>query len=480
MKLFTDLSTEIRGEVENESSSEKTYVIKGIFSSPGLKNRNGRVYPMHLWEENVRRYQDEIKNNTVNTLAELEHPPRSTVNPWEAVAKTRLLEMRDGKVYGEMEILNNNDTKTNQLKALIEAGVSIGVSTRGVGRLGKGQLVEEYQLITTDIVSNPSDYGANLQGFSESMILESEEFSINEGKIVCTPAGCSLEEASKVKVGDKLKKGDKEGTIKSIKGDMAQVDFDGDVYGIVLTRIKNGIISEEVKETLCSKRAKELLSIFENISKESVELSENEIKAFNIIAMHEKGLTYSELLDKIGDIELDLKKYKKDSDEYDVLNFELQGYKEQLTRVKTKGGKPSKIKESEELSESEEIDEALHEYENDVVKFQEAFGKFVIATTKINKGVANKLPSVLKEIEDIIEPARKNLNESEELDESAYTDAQASINDVFQGFKYLEKKASREEWNKLRTLIGDAGQNLAKAQDYGRLLGTKYNPGNKE
>lgn len=364
MKLFTDMSTEIHGEVElNESSSEKTYVIKGIFSSPGIKNRNGRVYPIHLWEENVRRYQDEIKNNTVNTLAELEHPARSTVNPWEAVAKTRLLELRDGKIYGEMEILNNNDTKTNQLKALIEAGVSIGVSTRGVGRLGKGQLVEEYQLITTDIVSNPSDYGANLQGFSESMILESEEFSINEGKIICTPDGCSLEEDSK-------------------------------------------------EETLCSKKAKELLNIFENISKEHKELSENEIKAFNIIAMCEKGLTYSELLDKISDIEVELKKYKKDSDEYDVLNFELQGYKEQVSRVKPK--KIAKIKESEELVEG------------------------------------------------------------------AYSDAQKSIGDVFKKFKYLEEKVSREEWNKLRTLIHEAEKNLAKASDFGRELGVKYNISERE
>lgn len=200
MKLFTDMSTDISGEVElNEASSEKTYVIKGIFSSPGVKNRNGRVYPMHIWEDNVARYQEEIKNNSINTLAELEHPPRSTVNPWEAVAKTRLLEMRDGKVYGEMEILNNGSKETNQLKALIDAGVSIGVSTRGVGRLGKGQLVEEYQLITTDIVSNPSDYGANLQGFSESLIMEGVDFSIEEnGKIVCTPAGCSLQESEEI------------------------------------------------------------------------------------------------------------------------------------------------------------------------------------------------------------------------------------------------------------------------------------------
>ena len=193
MKLMVDMSTDIISEVEiNESTNDKTYVIKGTFSSPGKKNKNGRIYSRDIWEDNVKKYQNEIKNNTINTLSELEHPPRSTVDQWEAVAKTRLLEMRDGIVYGEMEILNNNDKKTNQIKALIDAGISIGVSTRGVGRM-KGSIVEEYNLITTDIVSNPSDFGANLQGFNESMILESEEYTVTDGKIVCNENGCTIE-----------------------------------------------------------------------------------------------------------------------------------------------------------------------------------------------------------------------------------------------------------------------------------------------
>lgn len=281
MKLFTDMSTSIKGSVElNESSNEKVYIIKGIFSSPGLKNRNGRTYPQDIWESNVKRYQEEIKNNTVNTLAELEHPPRSTVNPWEAVAKTRLLEMRDGKVYGEMEILNNNSEKTNQLKALIEAGVSIGVSTRGVGRLGKGQIVEEYQLITTDIVANPSDYGANLEGFTESMILESEEFSIKDGKVVCTPEGCSIVE------------------------------------------------SENGQETECSKKAKQLKSILEEFTKEKQKLSEKEKLAIKLLSKDikedentkETDDDFSEIAKEFWNSVNKLKAYaKKDKKIYDQL-----------------------------------------------------------------------------------------------------------------------------------------------------------------
>lgn len=206
LRLMVDMSTDVNGSVElNEANGEKTYVISGQFSTPDKKNRNGRVYSRAIWESNVSRYQDEIKNNTNNTLMELEHPPRTSVDPWEAVAKIRKLEMRNGNVYGEAVILNNGDKKTNQIKALIEAGVKIGVSTRGTGKM-KGDIVEEYNLITVDIVSNPSDYNANLEGFNESMILEGVEIESNgKGGWVCTPAGCTMTPVNEGTVESRLK-----------------------------------------------------------------------------------------------------------------------------------------------------------------------------------------------------------------------------------------------------------------------------------
>jgi len=192
---FSDLSyqTEI-----NESTGEKTYVVTGTFSTPDQKNRNGRIYSKKLWEENVARYQDEIKNNTVNTLMEAEHPPRTSVDMWKAVGKIRKLEMRDNIVYGEAIILNNNTQESNQLKALIEAGIPIGVSTRGTGRL-KGNIVEEYNLVTVDFVSSPSDKGANLKGmieskelFTEDWILKDKDFVNENGAWVCNESGCEM------------------------------------------------------------------------------------------------------------------------------------------------------------------------------------------------------------------------------------------------------------------------------------------------
>ncbi len=64
------------------------------------------------------------------------------------------------------------------------------------------------------------------------------------------------------------------------------------------------------------------------------------------------------------------------------------------------------------------------------------------------------------------------------LEGSNYEDAQKNISDIFKNMKNLEKVTSRKEWNQLRQYIGDAGQNLAKAIDLSRELGTKYNTGN--
>ena len=191
MKLILEENFDVENVVElNESSGEKTYVIKGTFSTPDTKNRNGRIYASKLWEDNVSKYQTEIANSTINTLMEKEHPPRTAVDPWSAVAQIRKLEMKEGLVYGEAVLLNIKETEV--MRQLIDRGIKIGVSSRGVGRM-KGEIVEEFNLITYDIVSTPSDYNANLDGFNESMILEGVEIEVNEkGQYVCTPEGCSL------------------------------------------------------------------------------------------------------------------------------------------------------------------------------------------------------------------------------------------------------------------------------------------------
>lgn len=168
-------------EILNEATGqkEKTYKLKGIFSTIGEKNRNGRTYPRELWEREVKAYQTEIESGSINTLMEFEHPPRTEVDMMQAVAKINRLYIKGNFVMGEAVILNNE--KSKQLKCLIDNGVKISVSSRGVGTVENG-VVTDFKLITYDIVPNPSDFNATMNGICESHENGVHEmYQLNEG-----------------------------------------------------------------------------------------------------------------------------------------------------------------------------------------------------------------------------------------------------------------------------------------------------------
>lgn len=289
MKLIVEDSLDIETVVElNEATGEKTYVIKGTFSTPELKNRNGRIYPKKIWEDNVARYQEEIKNQTVNTLMEKEHPPRTEVDPEKAVARIRKLEMRENRVYGEAVIFNKPETL--DIREKIDRGEKIGVSSRGVGRLN-GDIVEEFTLITYDIVRDPSDWNAYLNGFNESMILESVEIeSDGHGGWICTPAGCTLVESKDISKEVEKRLKNSPVIITNERGVLITIEHkDGNTFsgvdqygnGIELKSLKGYMLAESKKEdiveTPCTKRAKELKEALEKIAR-AKELKEQKKK----------------------------------------------------------------------------------------------------------------------------------------------------------------------------------------------------------
>jgi hypothetical protein len=178
MKLMYDLDARPEFEIEETldeatGKSSKKYKIKGVFSTIGEKNRNGRIYPRELWEGEVTKYQDNFSSGSINTLMEWEHPARTNVDPMEAVAKVTSLKIKDKYVMGEAVLLDND--KANQLKSLIDNGIMVSVSSRGVGSVKNG-IVENFKLVTYDIVAAPSDYNATMNGLVES-------YQLNEGVI---------------------------------------------------------------------------------------------------------------------------------------------------------------------------------------------------------------------------------------------------------------------------------------------------------
>jgi len=201
MKLIIEDAVGLDGSIQdelNESSgaTERNYYLSGVFSTPDTKNRNGRIYSRAIWEREVAAYNKEIKNKTINTLGEYQHPPRSTVDPMKAVMRITELGFKDdGQVWGKCKILNNNSKETNAIKGLIKEGIKIGVSTRGVGKVSATGVVEEYKMITADLVDMPSNYGSDLTGVIEGVqllngIVQDKEYSIDENG--CIGEACSI------------------------------------------------------------------------------------------------------------------------------------------------------------------------------------------------------------------------------------------------------------------------------------------------
>ena len=178
MNLIFDIDSNISFEKvdelnESTGKTEKKYKIKGIFSTIGEKNRNSRIYPPEVWKSQVDEYQKEIENGTNNCLMEFEHPARSKVDIMEAVARITKLSIDKNHIIGEAVLLDN--PKANQLKSLIDNGVKLSVSSRGAGSV-VDSIVRDFHLITYDIVSEPSDYNATMNGVCES-------YQLNEGMI---------------------------------------------------------------------------------------------------------------------------------------------------------------------------------------------------------------------------------------------------------------------------------------------------------
>lgn len=144
---------------ETEKNGGKV-VMKGVLQKANTLNQNGRVYPIEVLEREVRNYQKFIKEN--RALGELDHPDSSVVELKNASHIVREAYMEGDVCYGTVEILETPSGKI--LKSLVESGVTLGISSRGVGstrREGDHQVVQDdFQLICWDFVSEPSTPGA--------------------------------------------------------------------------------------------------------------------------------------------------------------------------------------------------------------------------------------------------------------------------------------------------------------------------------
>ena len=135
-------------------------LVKGVLQRAGAENQNGRVYPRDILEREVRNYQKFIREN--RALGECDHPDSSVVELKKVSHIVREAYMEGNICHGVVEILDTPCGKI--LQSLVEAGVTLGISSRGVGstrKAGDHQIVQDdFQLICWDFVSEPSTPGA--------------------------------------------------------------------------------------------------------------------------------------------------------------------------------------------------------------------------------------------------------------------------------------------------------------------------------
>ena len=157
---WTPLTYTTRLVQESREQNSGKIVLKGVLQRAETLNQNGRIYPKNILEREVLNYQKFIKEN--RALGECDHPDSSVVELKNASHIIREAHMEGDAVVGAVELLDTPSGKI--LQSLIESGVTLGISSRGVGstiREGSTQVVQEdFQLICFDMVSEPSTPGA--------------------------------------------------------------------------------------------------------------------------------------------------------------------------------------------------------------------------------------------------------------------------------------------------------------------------------
>ena len=180
MKLiaeYTDHKLEVL--TEKTQSGGKRHFIEGVFMQSEAKNRNGRVYPKAIMEKAVDRYVTE-QVKTGRAVGELNHPEGPTINLDKVSHIIEGLDWKGNDVVGKARILET--PMGNIVKGLLDGGVRLGVSTRGMGSLeernGVMYVKDDFYLSTVDIVQDPSAPTAFVNG-----IMEGVEWVWNNGMI---------------------------------------------------------------------------------------------------------------------------------------------------------------------------------------------------------------------------------------------------------------------------------------------------------
>ena len=195
-------------QIISEGRSSGPMKIRGTFQRADEENNNKRIYPRSLLSRELDKLQEAVKERRL--MGELDHPQHDSVKLNNVSHLITKLEMKGNEVIGEAEVLN---TPAGQVvKALIEGGVKVGISSRGLGTLsegddGKRYVNEDFKLVTWDMVADPSTRGA-YPGLTESTEIQNiiddvlpRANKMEHFKVLLREAVSKLDEAAAKRVG---------------------------------------------------------------------------------------------------------------------------------------------------------------------------------------------------------------------------------------------------------------------------------------
>lgn len=180
MIFITEQIDEVSTVIEEDVQGKKTMYIEGIFLQDTIKNRNGRVYPKQVMAEAVDKYRNEYIG-TRRSISELNHPTSPQVNPERASHMIVSIKENGTNWMGRAKVLNT--PMGSILQNLVTDGVSMGVSSRGLGSIresnGVNVVQRGYHMTAIDAVSDPSAPEAFVNG-----IMENKEWIFENGVLV--------------------------------------------------------------------------------------------------------------------------------------------------------------------------------------------------------------------------------------------------------------------------------------------------------
>jgi len=192
MKLITEhLDSNLEFLIEKDEKGNKNTYIEGVFMQAEQKNRNNRIYPKNVLTEACAKYvKEQVK--TGRAVGELNHPEGPSINLDKVSHKITELRFEGNNVIGKASILNT--PMGNIVSGLLEGGVKLGVSSRGMGSLeqrnGTMYVKDDFMLATVDIVQDPSAPEAFVNGIMEGVdwiwdngILKPQEIELIETEI---------------------------------------------------------------------------------------------------------------------------------------------------------------------------------------------------------------------------------------------------------------------------------------------------------